>query len=202
MSGMKLHFFDKSWKRVCSHAFPTGYRFFLDDVAVQRKGELGRPLVVAKVTSSGPFITSPGSKRPAFEQGDFQLQYYALIGTNLFMVRLEDNRGALARNHYRWSVPPKGPSVPQRTKEEWIRWLESSNAVNRLSAMVWLTGTHLSSSEERKADHNQESVADSRLFESVRDDPRTHSIMNRLSNDKNPWVRDYALLGISREGMP
>src|SRR5437660_6974638 len=108
MSGMKVHFFDRSWRRVCSHSFPTGYRFFLDEVTVQNREQMDRPLIVAKATCVGPFISSPGPKRPAFEQGDFQLQYYALIETNLFMVRLEDNNGVVARNHHRWGAPPKG----------------------------------------------------------------------------------------------
>lgn len=62
-----------------------------------------------------------------------------------------------------------------------------------------LTGDHLPSQEERKTDHNQELVADSKLFESVRDEPRTASIINRLRRDKNPWVREYAMIGILRE---
>jgi hypothetical protein len=199
VSGLKVHFFNKSWGRVCTHAFPTGYRFFLNEVTVQRREQLDRPLIVAKTTSAGPFITSPGPKRPAFEQGDFQLQYYALIGTNLFMVRLEDNKGLVARNHYRWSAPPKGPPVPTRTKEQWIGCLESSNVVQQLSALVWLTGAHLSSHEERMPDHNQEAVSDSRLFESVRDDPRKASLMTKLRKNKNQWVQDYARLGLLKD---
>lgn len=199
VSGLKLHFFDKTWGRVCTHSFPTGYRFFLDEVTVQRREQFDRPLVVAKTTSAGPFITSPGPKRPAFEQGEFQLQYYALVGTNLFMVRLEDNKGLVARNHYRCSAPPKGPAVPARSKEQWVGCLESSNVVEQLSALVWLTGAHLSSHEKRMVDHNQESVADSRLFESVRDDPRTASLMVRLQKNKNPWIQDYARLGLVKD---
>ena len=198
VSGMKVHFFDKSWTRVCSVSFPTGYRFFLNDVTIERRQGFDRPLIIAKAASTGPFITSPGPKRPAFEQGDFQLQHYALLNTNLFIVRLEDNKGVLARNHYRWSTPPKGPTVSTRTKDEWIRCLESSNIVEQLSALVWLTGAHLPSHEARQVDHNQESVEDSKLFESVRDDPRTKPIMDRLRGDKTKWVQQYAALGILR----
>jgi hypothetical protein len=196
VSGIKVHLFDKSWARVCSVSFPTGYRFFLNEVTVQKRQGFDRPLVVAKVTSAGPFITSPGPKRPAFEQGDFQLQYYALLQTNLFMVRLEDDKGVLVRNYYRWRTPLKGPAVPTRSKEEWIRWLDSTNIVEQLSALVWLTDAHLSSREARKADHNQESVEDSKLFESVRDGPSKVSILNRLRGEKDPWVQQYAELGI------
>jgi len=196
VSGMRVHFFDKSWALVRSVSFPTGYRFFLNEVTIQKTQGFPSPLIVAKAASAGPFITSPGPKRPAFEQGDFQLQYYALLHTNLFMVRLEDNKGILARNHYRWRNPPKGPVVPTRTKEEWITFLESSNVVEQLSALVWLTGSHLSSLDKRMADHNQESVEDAKRFESVRDDPRTAQIMNRLRGDRNKWVQQYAGLGI------
>jgi hypothetical protein len=196
MSRMKLHFFDKSWTRTCKHSFPTGCRFFLDSVTVQKREELDSPLIVAKATSSGPFITSPGPKRPAFEQGDYQLQYYALLETNLFIIRLEDDEGVLARNHYRWRTPPKGPAVPKRTKEVWLKSLESSSAVERLAALVWLTGSHLSSTEERKSDHNQESIEDSKIFEAVRDDPRTQSILNALRSHKNKWIQEYARLGV------
>jgi len=37
VSGVKVHFFDKSWNHVCSHSFPTGYRFFLNDVKVEKR---------------------------------------------------------------------------------------------------------------------------------------------------------------------
>jgi hypothetical protein len=200
VSGLKLHFFDRAWNRKCKHTFPTGYRFFLDSVTIQKRQELDGPLIVAKVTSSGPFITSPGPKRPAFEQGDYQLQYYALLGTNLFLVRLEDNQGILARNHYRWRNPPKGPEVPKRTKEAWLQSLGGTSSVERLAALVWLTGSHLPSTEERKPDHNQESVEDSKLFESVRDDSRVKSIFSGLKNHKNKWIQEYARLGVVTAG--
>jgi len=168
-------------------------------VTVQNREQIDQPLIVAKASCVGPFIISPGPKRPAFEQGDFQLQFYALLGTNLLMVRLEDNQGVVARNHYRWRVPPKGPAVPARSKEQWIACLESANVVEQLSALVWLTGGHLASHEERKSDYNQESVSDSRLFEAVRDDAGTASLMVKLKRSNNSWIQDYAELGLLRE---
>jgi hypothetical protein len=71
-----------------------------------------------------------------------------------------------------------------------------TSSVERLAALVWLTGGHLSSAEERKTDHNQESVEDSRTFEAVRDDPRTKSILNDLTRHKCKWIREYATLGV------
>ena len=91
------------------------------------------------------------------------------------------------------------PAVPARTKEDWIQCLESTRVVEQLSALVWLTGAHLSSREERKTDHNQESVSDAKLFESVCDAPRTASLLAKLKKSKNQWVQDYAKLGPLKE---
>ena len=200
MSAMRVNVFDKNWKRICKQSFPTGYRFFLGEVKIEPNKALSQDLLVATVTCAGPFMVVDGEKKgPAFEQGWYQKQYYALSGTNVVMVRLEDDKGLIARNHYAWSAPPKGPPVPSRTKEEWIKSLQSTNAVDQLATLVWLTGGHLSSREERKPDHNQESVADSRLFESVRDDPRTERILQELKKHENKWIHEYAELGTLKE---
>jgi len=74
--------------------------------------------------------------------------------------------------------------------------LNSSSAVDQLAALVWLTGSHLSTTEERKSDHSQEAVDDSKIFEAVRDDPRTKSVFSELKTHKNKWIREYAALGV------
>lgn len=198
-SAMRVHVFDEQWNRICKQAYPVGYRFFLNEISVTRQADLGQHLIVTKTTCAGPFfVGNDGSKTPAFEQGPYQRQYYALLGTNIVMVRLEDDKGELARNHYAWSAPSKGPAVPKRIKTEWIKSLGSTNSVEQLAALVWLTGGHLPSKEERKADHNQESIADSTLYESVRDDPETKRLLQDLTKHKTEWIREYAELGVMR----
>jgi hypothetical protein len=194
MSGLQIHIFDSTWKRLRKQSFPTGYRFFLNEVVLDKDNPLKQDLLVAKVTSSGPFIVQGDEKHPAFEQGDYQLQYYALWGDQFVLVRLEDNKKRLAQNHYRWRAPPKGPAVPRRTREEWIRSLSSENPVEQLATLVWLSGTHLASTEGRQENVNQESVEDSKLFEVVRDAAETKKALRELTNSKNSWVQEYAKL--------
>ena len=194
MSGVQIHIFDKNWKRIGKQSFPTGYRFLLNDVVLVKDNPLKQNLLVAKATSSGPFIVRGDDKRPAFEQGDYQFQYYALIDDRFVMVRLEDNKKRLAQNHYRWHSPPKGPAVPRRTRDEWIRSLSSENPVEQLATLVWLSGVHLSSKEARQEDVNQETVEDSKLFEAVRDSVETKKAIRELANSKNSWVQEYAKL--------
>jgi hypothetical protein len=194
VSSVQIHVFDKNWKRLAKQSFPTGYRFFLKEVALVKDNPLKQDLLVALLTSSGPFIVEGGEKHPAFEQGDYQRQYYALSGDHFVIVRLEDNKRSLAQNHYRWHTPLKGPAVPKRTRDEWIRSLKSGNQVEELATLVWLSGTHLPSTEARKQDHNQESVEDSKLFEAVRGAADTKKALRELTNSKNSWVQEYAKL--------
>lgn len=194
VSAVRVQVFDKDWKRLIKQAFPTGYRFFLAEATVVRDSPLGRDLLAAKTTSTGPFVVSGSEKRPAFEQGQYQRQYYAVLGDRMVLVRLEDDEGRLVRNHYAWSTPPKGPPVPRRTEEEWIRSLSSADPVEQLATLVWLSGTHLPSGEPRRENVDQESVEEARLFEAVRDAPPTRNALRKFMGSKNPWVREYAAL--------
>lgn len=192
VSAVQIHVFDKNWKRLAGQSFPTGYRFFLKEVALLNDNPLQQPLLVAQVTSSGPFIVQGKEKHPAFEQGDSQFQYYALSGDHFVMVRLEDNKKNLAQNHYRWEIPPKGPPLPTRTRDQWIASLSSAGPVEQLATLVWLSGTHLRSTDARPPNNNQEGIEDSKLFESVRDAATTKKALRQLTDSKNSWVQEYA----------
>jgi len=192
ISAGRVHIFGRNWKRIGKQAFSTGYRFFLNEAKIVTNKTLDQDLLVIQITSSGPFLVRGKQKKPAFEQGDYQRQYYALRGDRLVLVRLEDNEGRLVRNHYRWSAPPKGPPVPKRTKTDWIQSLDSPVPIEQLATLVWLSGLHLASAEPRDKNVNQESVKDSALFEAVRDSPRTKEIIRRLTGSEQPWVKKYA----------
>ncbi len=194
VSAVRIHVFDEQWAQLFQQSFPTGYRFFLNDVTLDRDNPLGTELIVAKTTCAGPFVLQNGEKHPAFEQGDFQFQYYGLLDNQFVLVRLVDNDGHLVRNNYCWSSPPKGPPVPRRSGEQWIRSLASENPVEQLATLVWLSGVHLPSTQARREDTNEEGVEDSRLFEDVRDSPATRSALESVASSKNPWVAEYAKL--------
>ena len=195
VSYMVIHAFDKDWKRLAKQEIPTGYRFRLEEVTVSKNDSLNQDLLVAKVICNGPFLEVEGEKpRPLFEQGDFQRQYYALLDDHFVLVRMEDDKGRLVGNSYCWSKPVKGPEVPKKSRDEWIRTLSSSNPVEQLATLVWLTGRHLPSGDKREKNINQESVEDSKRFEEVRDAAETKKAIAELANSKNAWVKEYANL--------
>lgn len=195
VSCAEAHVFDEDWNRIAKQRFPTGYRMFLQEAMIQRNEAMAQDTLVIQTTSAGPFISIGGETKPLFERGNFQRQYYGFAAGQLEMVRMEDDGGKLVRNHYRWSAPMKGPPPPELGKAEWLAFLKNGSPVEQLSALVWLTGTHLPSSKEREAGYNQQSVEDSMRFESVRDDPETEAILARLKKHRNPWLREYARLG-------
>lgn len=200
-SAVRVHVFERNWKRLVKQAFPTGYRFFLEEAKISHSAPLKTDLLVTTVKSSGPFIIiDGGEKRPAFEQGRYQRQYYAMLGDQFALVRLEDDEGRLVRNNYRWSAPPKGPPVPRRTVQQWTRSLHSTNPVEQLATLVWLTGAHLSSKEPRYKNVNQESREDSRVFEEVKASAETARALSQLQKSTNRWVREYAQLGPAPAG--
>lgn len=199
VSYVEAHVFDRNWQRIAKQSFPTGYRMFLKEATVDRIEHLAQDTLVIKTTSAGPFIVIGGKEKPLFEQGTFQRQYYGFAGKQVCLIRLEDDKRKLVRNHFRWKSPSKGPSPPTLNREQWLELLASDDLIEKLSALVWVTGSHLPSTEERKADHNQESLEDSKLFESVRDDLRTAKILRELKTHENPWVKQYARLGVLEE---
>ncbi|HET6247141.1 MAG TPA: hypothetical protein VFE47_05520 [Tepidisphaeraceae bacterium] len=199
VSFIEVQLFDKNWKRIFKQQFPTGYRFFLTDLRAVRNNVMNQELVVATVNSAGPFIVIGNEKHPAFEKGDSQREYFALIGEEFALVRLEDDQGRLAANNYTWRIPMKGPPVPKRTRAEWIATLNSGNPAEELATLAWLSGSHLKSTDPRPENVNEESVDDSRIFEEVRDDPATPIALEKLADSKNAWIKEYVRLMKSAE---
>jgi hypothetical protein len=197
VSAVRVHVFDKEWKRLARHSFPTGYRFFLNQATVRKDDALQQDLLVVKVTSTGPFLVLPnGEQKPAFEQGDFQRQYYAFLDDRMALIRLEDNNEKLVRNNYCWSTPMKGGEIPKRSSDQWIMSLASDSVAQQLATLVWLSGTHLKSTEQRYQNVNQESIEDSSLFESLQNNDTVRKTLTELQNSEVKWVNEYAKLAI------
>lgn len=199
VSFVEAHIFDKDRRRLSKQSFPTGYRMFIKEVGVTNAPVLDSDLLVIKTVSAGPFVITDKGKKPTFEQGHFQLQQYALLGTQLTLVRMVDDQERLVCNSYRARIPFKGPEAPRRNADEWIQSLSSTNAIEVLGSLVWLTGLHLPSGETRDPNVNQENPADAKLFEEVRNAPKTKQTIEALSNSRNPWIKEYvSLLTLAR----
>ena len=90
----------------------------------------------------------------------------------------------------------KGGAIPKRSRDQWMDSLSSDSLAEQLATLVWLSGTHLKSSEKRYENVDQESVEDSTLFESVRNSDTTRKTLNELQNSEVKWVQEYAKLVI------
>jgi hypothetical protein len=122
---------------------------------------------------------------------------YVVVGDRVTLVRLEDHENNLVRRYYTSKLPYRGPAHPEKTATEWIQSLDSEDPVEVLETLVWLSGEHLSSDEERKPNYSQESVENSILFETVRDSPLVKQKLLNLKESPNIWIRQAAELAIA-----
>lgn len=195
-SEIRLRFYDKSWSRIAYHQISTGWRRSLYSVTVQKHRELDAPLIVARTKPTGPFIFPAGKTvaMPTSGPHSFEIQFYALQHTNLVLIRLEDANGDLLRNQYSSDSLVKGPPVYGKNKADWIKNLESTNLIDQMAALAWLTGIHFRSDRPISLAHDQGLVDDFRIFRSVRDDLRTIRMLKTLGTHQNKWMRDYGKL--------
>ncbi len=191
-SDAKVDVFDKNWKRIATEGFLTGYRLHLRSVDVDEDNPLKQPVLVAKLIPTSDLFVEDRNAKIAREKR----QYYALAGERWVTVRFEKGQSQLVRTSYAGRVTVNGPQPPKRTKDEWITQLKSENAVEQLAALVWLSGRHLRSTDRRNENTFEESIEDSRLFESVRDADEMASLLNKLTMSENSWVRDAARLAL------
>jgi hypothetical protein len=80
--------------------------------------------------------------RPVINRRDIARQYYALHNDNAVLVRLESSDGSMTRNRYTTSNHQIGPTVEERSVEEWEAALHSADDVELLLALMWIGGIH------------------------------------------------------------
>ncbi len=192
VSTARAHLFDSDWRRLAVQVFPVGHRFLLKEATVVANEELDEDLLVVKAVCLGPFLEVGGKRKPVLEHGEFQRQFYALLGESFVLVRLEDDEGRIVPNDYTRNRPYKGTDSSGKGAEDRLQELCSSNPVEQLAALVWLSGKHLSGSEPRHPYLDQEDAEDSRVYEAVREDPRTKQALAELVDSEVKWVREYA----------
>lgn len=189
MSGVQVHIFDATWRRIAKCEFPTGYRMFLLEAGLSSDNPLHEDLLEVRLVSAMEHLNpSAGPDKPRFHE----TQYYAFRDGCMMLVRVHDGAGRPVRGYYEWAIPARGTPPPEQTAERWLAALEGPDPAAVLSALIWLAGHHLASSERRYKNVTQESVSDSRRFEAVRDHPRTPRVLERLRASANPWIRDGA----------
>jgi len=190
VSWMAVHLFDAGWQQIAVVNFPTGYRIALFDIWQERVLSLQEPVIVVRLGTIGSFMNFTYRER----------QYYAVREESVTLVRIAQEGGSLTRGVFSASHPWNGPRPPQRTPAQWIEALSSSDPVDVLETLTWLGGRHMGSSEKREPQVNQESLEDAKLWETVRDDPRTRARLAELVESTDGWVREAADLARKTPG--
>jgi hypothetical protein len=128
-------------------------------------------------------------------------QFYALIGDNLSLIRLEGKDG-LRRNRFvaeNWTI---GPRISDRTAEEWENALRSNNPGEVLSALTWIGGKHwdLKIPPHVWSDGYTNPTADVRmnaeLVTGVRMLPSVQQRLIELRESGSKWIKEAAELAL------
>lgn len=113
---------------------------------------------------------------PYTEGADIAAQYYAFVGDDFSLVRLEDSAGKSApvRHAYLARV---GPRPPARTPERWEEALRSQDRAEVLGALVWLSTGRFDDAGAARATCSR---------------PGVRAAVEALTRSEDRWVREAA----------
>jgi streptogramin lyase len=120
---------DSEGKQVSRSHFSAGYRIVINDARLVNDPNIGSPCFEIQSTR-------------AINGDDVGHQYYAVIGSETALIRLEDSQGNLIRGKVRMGRSI-GPNFPDRTDDEWELALRSKSPAEVLRTLAWLNGIHI-----------------------------------------------------------
>ena len=179
-SRIYAHVFDGEGGLLSSSDFNGGHRIFLTGMEVTYSPEIGREILVV-------------NSQPAINGADIARQYYALVGEQILLIRLEDSGGRLVRNTYSAPGHTIGVTLTGRSAEEWVSALKSSDVAEVLATLTWLSGTHLNP-RKPEPDYSHEEMREARLADKVRSREAVRTVLDTLTQSGNAWVRSGAEL--------
>jgi len=166
-----LQLFDAAMNSINSWSFQVGWRPSLLDATIEYSNEFARDLIV--------FHTAP-----VINGRNITKEYFALGNDRLRFIRLENDKGELARNEYVFPNYEIGIAPDAHTVEQWSALLESKDKADVLSALVFLGGKHID-------EHGESNYA--ALFRELIGSPRIHGVIEHLKNSDSEWVKQAAL---------
>jgi hypothetical protein len=175
-----LQLFDAATNRINSWSFQVGWRANLLDASIEYSNELASDLIVFRTA-------------PVVNGRNITKEYFALGNDRLRFIRLENDKGDLARNEYVFPNYEIGIAPDAHTVEQWSALLESKDKADVLSALVFLGGKHIDEPERRSLPGPHESNY-AALFRELIGSPRIRELVEYLSNSDSEWIRQAALL--------
>ena len=195
-SEARVHFLSADGNHIRTSEFSTGWRIALKDARIIRKTAVGYPMIEI-------------STQPDINGREIHRQYYALKGTEIFLVRLETAEGKIVRNDYTAPNLTVGPYVPRRSPQMWKDALASNDLAEVLQALIWLGGRHVDT--QRGSPFTQlgeaagmkvavEDIKDAKLAESVRSNREVRKILAGLAKSEKRWILEAAELALKPAG--
>lgn len=178
-SELFVNIFDLEGSHMNAFAFNAGWRISLRGQKVVLQKEIAREAIVV-------------SSEPVINGRDVRTQYYALIGTDLRLIRLENSKGESVRNNYEFPNKVIGPTIANRSKEVWEKSLGSNDIAEILASLMWINGLHRDLSEDYPSEFRvqQESVDQVKLVDSIRKGAAVRNLSQRFLGKDMKWLID------------
>jgi hypothetical protein len=171
---------DGGLHRINNWCFQTGWRIDPDSALFDFSSDLASDVIVLNMIR---FINGRNVAR----------EYFALSGDRLRFVRMENDKGEAVQNEYVFPNFEIGIVPTGETEEEWIDMLRSADKPNVLSALVFLSGRHITEAQRRFAPEPSESKYAS-LFQKLISNARIRELIAGLAHSENEWIRQAAQL--------
>lgn len=184
-SGLWIKVFDTDGKLLNSMSFDTGWRIELKDIKVKYSKEIQREIIEV------------GSE-PVINGRDVAKQFYALIGKEILLIRLEDSKGNAIRNVYGAPNYIIGLNRTKRSTNEWQSKLESNDKAEILSALSWLNGIHWNPAKQQ-TENFYEDINEAKTVEEIRTREIVKEKINKMLQSENIWLKDAARLAMEVE---
>ena len=169
---LQVHIFDNAGNLLNKQEFSTGWRAAITAIKIRSLDTIKQPTLIVQ----GEYYF--GGK-PFY-------QYYALSGDQIVMVYNVTDYG-FDRINYWMSNAQIGPMI-QRSADEWEEALESSDNIEILSALMWLSGPHSNIDPAGP----KEAYSEERKFLMVRGRPSVQKRLVQLSESDNFWIKSAA----------
>lgn len=183
--------FDQAGKALEETTFDTAWRCYLRGVKLETTLLDGEYPIIILGTGPGP---GPG--------GDLYKQYYAKVGSNYQLIRLEDYSGKATRNTYYIRHFRSGPALPKQKEQEWISDLLAKEQSRLLRALAWLGGIHYEYKKGDKPGKQEETLEDATLVRKVRENPKVKARLKELIDSEDKWIREAAVLASNPKDIP
>jgi hypothetical protein len=206
----KFYFFDKDGNLIGKEFFSTGWRMIVGNVELIKNNDFEFPIVKISSVGGGSFAYNVRA-----------VQYYALLEDSIVLIRLESKSNSIFnldnRNSYGCEYPSLGPKIPQRTPNEWLKFLNSENKVEILRTLLWLAGKHevieeLNEEHKRQVEERKEDpalkdfkttlekcpeiVLDIKTYETVKNNHIVQKRLQELAKSPVQWIKEAAELAL------